>query len=138
MQHNNFQMAIAIDEYGGTDGIVTIEDLIEEIVGNIFDEYDEPGMNELEMIEIDENTYLMDGMTSLYEVENILDFELPTQKYDTISGFIISLLGYIPRGEEKPSIVYKNAVFTVEKTSETRILQIKVTVNEGEKTGQIS
>ena len=130
MQKNNVHLAIVIDEYGGTDGVVTIEDLIEEIVGNIFDEYDEPDIDEPEIIKLDSYTYLMDGTTNLYDVEDLIGRELPTQEYDTLSGFVISLLGYIPVGEEKPIVEYNDIVFTVEKTSVRRILQVRVAVKE--------
>ena len=117
MQQNNIHLAIVIDEYGGTDGVVTIEDIIEEIVGNIFDEYDEPYVEEPGIFELDENTYLMDGTTNLYDVEDVIGRDLPTSDYDTLSGFLINLLGYIPIGEDKPTAEYNDVVFMVEKTS---------------------
>ena len=130
MQQNNIHMAIVIDEYGGTDGIVTIEDLIEEIVGNIFDEYDEPYVDEPGIHELDENTYLMDGTTNLYDVEDVIGRDLPTQEFDTLSGFLINILGYIPIGEDKPTVEYNDIEFIVEKTSEKRIMQVKVIIKE--------
>lgn len=128
MQKNNVHLAIAVDEYGGTDGIVTIEDVIEEIVGNIFDEYDEPEFDEEHIHMIDSNTYVMPGTTNLYEVEDILKIELPTEEYDTLSGFVIGELGYIPNKDEKPTVEYKNIVFYVEEMDEKRILKVKVIV----------
>lgn len=130
MQKNNVHMAIAIDEYGGTDGIVTIEDLIEEIVGNIFDEYDDPELDKKEIEEIDEFNYYMIGTTNLYEVEDTLDVELPTQDYDTLSGFIIGQLGYIPGVDERPAIEYENIVFAVEEMDDRRIVKVKVSKKE--------
>ena len=130
MQQNNIHLAIVIDEYGGTDGVVTIEDIIEEIVGNIFDEYDEPYVEEPGIFELDENTYLMDGTTNLYDVEDVIGRDLPTSDYDTLSGFLINLLGYIPIGEDKPTAEYNDVVFAVEKTSEKRIMQVKVMIKE--------
>ena len=130
MQHNNIHMAFVIDEYGGTDGIVTIEDVIEEIVGNIFDEYDEPYVEEPGIFKIDESTYLMDGTTNLYDVEDVIGRDLPTVEYDTLSGFVINLLGYIPIGEDKPTVEYNDIVFMVTKTSEKRIIQVKVEIKE--------
>ena len=73
-------MAIVIDEYGGTAGIVTIEDLIEEIVGNIFDEYDE---EEIDIQAINENEYIIEGLTGLDDVEELLNIGLPVDDYDT-------------------------------------------------------
>ncbi len=130
MQENNVHMAIVIDEYGGTDGIVTIEDLIEEIVGNIFDEYDEPDLEMIEIEQLDQNNYLIDGTTNLYEVEDILKVDLPIHDYDTLSGFIIGSLGYIPDPGDRPVIEYKNVVFAVEEMNDRRIVRVKVTIKE--------
>ncbi|NSL52522.1 hemolysin family protein [Calidifontibacillus erzurumensis] len=132
MQKNNVHMAIVIDEYGGTDGIVTIEDLIEEIVGNIFDEYDEPELALREIEEIDEFHYIMAGTTNLHEVENILKVDLPTHEYDTLSGFIIGQLGYIPSVEERPAIEYQNVIFAVEEMNDRRIAKVKVSIKKPE------
>ncbi|WP_174234321.1 hemolysin family protein [Bacillus sp. V59.32b] len=130
MQKNNVHMAIAIDEYGGTDGIVTIEDLIEEIVGNIFDEYDELVIDDEEIRVLDENTYLIGGRTNLYEVEDLLKMELPNQEYDTLSGFVIGQLGYIPNADERPAVEYEDIIFTVEEMDDRRIIKVKVHVKE--------
>lgn len=130
MQKNNIHMAIAIDEYGGTDGIVTIEDLIEEIVGNIFDEYDEPEKDGEGIVEIDQNHYLMAGTVNLYEVEEVLNVELPNEEYDTLSGFVIGQLGYIPSRDEHPTVEYKNFIFCVDEMDDKRIIKIKVNVKE--------
>ncbi|MFD2445444.1 hemolysin family protein [Bacillus sp. CGMCC 1.16607] len=130
MQKNNVHLAIVVDEYGGTDGIVTIEDLIEEIVGNIFDEHDEPDTDEEEIIEIDSHTFLFPGTTNLYEVEDILKVNFHTNEYDTLSGFVIGQLGYIPVGSDHPSIEYENLTFAVEEMNDLRIMKVKVTVNE--------
>ncbi|MEH7382154.1 hemolysin family protein [Bacillus sp. JJ1533] len=129
MQKNNIHMAIVIDEYGGTDGIVTIEDLIEEIVGNIFDEYDEYTIEDEEYIQLDENTYSMAGTINLYEVEDLLKIDFPTDEYDTLSGFVIGQLGYIPTGDVHPEIDYENHTFKVIEMDEKRIMRIKVIKN---------
>lgn len=130
MQKNNVHLAIVIDEYGGTDGIITIEDLIEEIVGNIFDEYDEPEMDVIEIEEIDEYHYVMAGTTNLYEVEDILNVDLPIHDYDTLSGFMIGQLGYIPGVEDRPAIEYKDIIFAVEEMNDRRIVKVKVSIKE--------
>ncbi|HHW38782.1 MAG TPA: HlyC/CorC family transporter [Bacillales bacterium] len=130
MQKNNVHLAIVIDEYGGTDGIITMEDLIEEIVGNIFDEYDEPELDVIEIEEIDEYHYIMVGTTSLYEVEDILNVDLPIHDYDTLSGFMIGQLGYIPGVEDRPAIEYKNIIFAVEEMNDRRIVKVKVSIKE--------
>lgn len=124
MQKNKVQMAIVIDEYGGTAGIVTMEDLIEEIVGNIFDEYD---VDEEEIREIDENTFLVKGTTPIDEVEELFDVEFEDNNYyDTIGGFIIGQLGRIPDGEERPKVTVGDLVFKVEKIDDKRIELIKI------------
>jgi putative hemolysin len=130
MQMGNIHMTIAIDEYGGTDGIVTIEDAIEEIVGNIFDEYDDPGVDEEEIIELNHNEYLIPGTTNLYVVEELLSIDLQTEEFDTLSGFVIGQLGYIPNEGESPEIYFKNIRFIAEKMDDKRILQLRVIVLE--------
>ncbi|MBE4909592.1 HlyC/CorC family transporter [Bacillus luteolus] len=128
LQKGKVHMAVVIDEYGGTDGIVTIEDLIEEIVGNIFDEYDEQE-EENEINKLDDNTFLMDGTVSLYDVRDTLKIELPVSDYDTLSGFVIGQLGNIPVVEDKSFIEYNGIIFNVEQVDEKRITKIKVEMN---------
>ncbi|RHW41461.1 HlyC/CorC family transporter [Neobacillus notoginsengisoli] len=132
MQTNNVHIAIAIDEYGGTDGIVTIEDVIEEIVGNIFDEYDEPGVDDEEYTMIDESTYMINGTTNLYEVERLLKVDLPIQEYDTLSGFVIGHLGYIPSALEQHTFQHKNILFTVEEMDDRRVKRVRADILDGE------
>lgn len=122
LQKNKMHMAVVIDEYGGTAGIVTIEDLLEEIVGNIFDEYDE----EEKFIEkIDENTYMFDGSINLELVGETMQAELPTGEYETLNGFILDQLGRIPDESEKPVIEFNNIIFKVEEIEEKRINKVK-------------
>nr|WP_305882454.1 hemolysin family protein [Desulfuromonas sp. KJ2020] len=91
-------IAIAIDEYGGTSGLITIEDLLEEIVGDIQDEYD---LEEDWLVEEDESTVLVDGRLNIEEIEEHFDIEIPRDKFDTVGGYVFNLLGRIPvRGEE--------------------------------------
>ncbi|WP_079504985.1 hemolysin family protein [Mesobacillus jeotgali] len=130
MQKSNIHMAVAIDEYGGTDGIVTIEDLIEEIVGNIFDEYDEPELDIAEIEQVDTNQYLMDGTLNLYEVEDVLKVELPKEGYDTLSGFVLGHLGYIPGPDEHPEIEFQDIVFTVDEMDDRRIARVNVRIKD--------
>lgn len=115
-------MAIVIDEYGGTAGIVTMEDLLESIVGNIQDEYDH---EEEEFSVIDESTFDIDGTTDIEEVCRLLDTELPEGEYDTLGGLIIEKLGRIPRENEHPSIDMGGFTFTVESVDERRIDRVK-------------
>jgi len=123
LQRNKIHMAIVIDEYGGTAGLVTIEDLVEEIVGNIFDEYDE----EIKEIDkLDENTYIIDGSTSLETVNDYLNANLPVEEYETLSGFLIGQLGRIPRKDDKPTVEFNGLLFKVEAVEDRKISKIKV------------
>jgi putative hemolysin len=123
LQETKVHMAVIIDEYGGTAGIVTIEDILEEIVGNIFDEYDYE--EELEFEKIDENTYSFDGTISLDEVEKIINVKLPTEEYETLSGYLIGQLGKFPLEGEKPVVELDHILFKVEEIDEKRISRVK-------------
>ena len=115
-------MAIVIDEYGGTAGVVTMEDLLEEIVGNIFDEYDEI---EKEYEKIDDNTFLLSGSISINELKKILRIDIPEGDYDTLSGYLLEKLGRVPEDNEKPTIETKQVVYKIEEYEEKRILWVK-------------
>ncbi len=106
MQQQKKHIAIAIDEYGGTAGLVTIEDVLEEIVGNIFDEHDEPEDSPEEIIELEPNVYLIEGSVHLEELIKRLPIQLPLEDYDTLGGFVIGLLGKIPSEDEHHEIVW--------------------------------
>ena len=119
------QMAVVVDEYGGTAGIVTLEDIIEAIVGNIQDEYDN---EDEEISKINENTFTIDGVTDIEEVEEQLGISIPDGDYDTLGGFIISLLGYLPTGEKQDEAEFKNIKFTVLNVEERRIGKVRVEI----------
>lgn len=122
-QKNKKQIAIVVDEYGGTAGIVTMEDILEELVGEIYDEYDVP----TEKYEkLDENTFLVDGTISIYELEKILDISIPEGDYDTLSGYILEELGRIPKPKEKPVVETDKAIYKVEKFEDNRIVSVKI------------
>jgi len=123
LQLTKTHMAVVIDEYGGTGGIVTIEDLIEEIVGNIFDEYDE---DEVEIKQIDESTYDVEGSTTLDELEEDLNIKLPIEEFDTLSGFIIGQLGRIPSDGEQPEVTVNGVLYRVLKVDEKRITKVQI------------
>jgi len=125
MQRDRIQLAVVIDEYGGTAGIVTIEDLLEEIVGNLQDEYDE---EELEIVQKDELTYLVAGQTSLDEVSEAVRQEFPDEDYDTIGGLLISLLGHIPEEDECPEVEFGNLRLKVLEMDEKRISRIELKI----------
>lgn len=125
LQNTKNHMAMLIDEYGGFSGVVTIEDLIEEVMGNIFDEYDD---NDDYIKKIDQNTYLVDGLVSINEINEALNLELPSDNYDTIGGFVIDLMGSIPKENETPVIEHENIVFKIEKVDEKRIDKLKISL----------
>lgn len=123
LQKNKIQMAVVMDEYGGTAGIVTMEDLLEEIVGNIFDEYDD---EEADVVILDESTFMMVGHINLDEVEEFLNMELQTEEYRTLSGFLIGQLGRIPDVNEQAVLKLEGVVFKVEEVDDKKILKVKV------------
>lgn len=110
MRSKKIHMAIAIDEYGQTAGLVAMEDILEEIVGNISDEYD---IDEKMIIKQGEGRYLMKGMTPLEEVEEMLDIEMNQEDFDTLNGFLISMLGHIPADDEKAAFSYMGYKFHI-------------------------
>lgn len=124
MRESKNHMAIVLDEYGGTAGLVTLEDLIEEVVGNIFDEYDDI---EEEIETIKDNEYIIDGLTDLVEVEDVLNINLPVKTYKTLAGFIIGELGRFPQENEQVVIKYSNYCFEVLKLNGKIIEKVKVT-----------
>ncbi len=122
LQKNKRQMAIVIDEYGGTSGLVTMEDLIEEIVGNIFDEYDEI---ENEFEKIDDNTFLINGSISINDLEKLLEISIPEGDYDTLSGYLLEELGRLPNDNEKPVIETQKITYKIEEYEDKRIMLVK-------------
>ena len=123
MTETKVQMAIVVDEYGGTSGIITMEDLIESILGNIQDEFDN---EDEEISRVNENTFTIDGTTSIYEVSDLLDIEIPEGDYDTLAGYIVSTLGRIPAEDEHPTVSFEGFDFTVEQVSDRRITRVHV------------
>lgn len=129
LQNNKKQMAIVVDEYGGTAGVLTMEDILEELVGNIFDEYDDV---EVEYKKLDDNTYLIEGSVSLYELKKILDVELPEGDYETLSGYLIENLGRLPEEGEHPVIEDEKLTYRIEEVEDKRIKWVKVCKNQQE------
>lgn len=123
LQNKNIHMAIVIDEYGGTAGIITIEDLLEEIVGQIFDEYDE---EHNEIVKAGEHGYVILGYVSLIDVGRVLKIDMPTEDYETISGFMIGQLGRWPSKEETPEVTYNGYTFKVIEMGSKMIKKVKV------------
>lgn len=126
LQSTKNHMAVLIDEYGGFSGIVTIEDLIEEVMGNIFDEYDE---SQESIMEIDKNTYIIDGLIPIDDVNERFNLKLPSDKFDTIGGFVVNLLGSIPSEEEDQTVEFENITFKIEKVEERRIEKLRMFIN---------
>lgn len=124
LQINRQHLAILIDEYGGFSGIVTVEDIIEQIVGDIDDEFDE----EDRIIEkIDDNTFIVDGNVYLDDLEEETDVELESETSETIGGFIIDLMGEIPKERVKYEPVrYEDYEFTILKVKDRRIEKIRI------------
>ena len=127
-QKEKVQIAMVLDEYGGTFGVVTMEDLLESIVGNIQDEYDN---EELEIQEVNENHFIVDGATLIDDVSKIIGIELDDSENDTIGGLVMDQLGYVPDEDETPSITIKNCVFTITSMDEQSIDKIDIVVNRG-------
>lgn len=123
MTEKHLQMVFVCDEYGGISGIVTIEDLLESIVGNMQDEYDD---EDEDIEQVNETTFQIDGTTDIEELEELLGFDFPEGEYDTIGGFIMSELGRIPSEDEHPIVEYGNCRFTVDSVDERRIESITV------------
>ena len=127
LQKNKKQIAIIVDEYGGTAGLITMEDILEEIVGDIYDEYDEI---EEEYQKIDDKTYMIAGSMPIYDVNKLLDSHIPEGDYDTLSGYLQEELGRIPDEEEMPVIETEELTFKIEEYEDKRIMKVKVCKNE--------
>lgn len=124
------QIAIVLDEYGGTSGLLTVEDLVEVLVGDIEDEYDEP---DDEIIEVSKNEYIVDGSAKLNDVSEYLEDEIESEEFDSIGGYIMGYLNRLPvEGEE----IHLNDAITVKILSldKNRIGNIRMTIHEVEKT----
>ena len=116
------QIAIVLDEHGGTAGIVTMEDIVEELVGEIYDEYD---VIEKKYEKLSEDEYMIEGELPVYEVEKILDISIPEGEYDTLSGYLISKLNRIPNEKEKPIIDTEAVSYQVMQFKDNRITKVK-------------
>ncbi len=125
MKKRRTHMAIVLDEYGGTAGIITIEDLVEEIVGDISDEYD---MHTQEIETIQEGEYIVDGSTRIEELNELIGTRIESEHYDSIGGFVIELIGRLPKQGE--SVEYMNTKFLIENMERNRIRKIRVLMTE--------
>jgi putative hemolysin len=116
--------AVVLDEHGGVDGVVTHEDVIEEIVGEVFDEYDSP-LEELEVLKTKAGDLLVDGSISVEDLNSTYQLNLPLGAYDTLAGFVIHLFGRIPELGER--VEYESLTFKVEEIDQNRVTQIRIT-----------
>ena len=125
LQKSKNHLAVLIDEYGGFSGIVTIEDLIEEVMGDINDEYDD---DDPVIRKIDNDTYIVNGLISIKELNDKLHLNLDeeTEDYDTLGGFLINQIDYIPSETEECMVEYENLVFKIECVKDKRIEMVKI------------
>lgn len=126
MSEKRVQMAVVVDEYGGTAGIVTMEDLLEAIVGNIRDEYDED--EDEEIVEANDGTFTVDGTTYIEEVNELVGEVIPDGDYDTLGGFIISQLGFLPKDGDMNEVLFENIKLTILNVEDKRIGKVKVEI----------
>jgi len=125
LRNQKSHIAIIIDEYGGTAGMVTMEDLLEELTGEIFDEYDEED-DEVNIKKIDDNTYILDGMTQINDIERELDIDFPETEFETIGGYLLELLERFPKTGE----IVNDPPYTFEilASARNKIEKIKLTL----------
>ena len=122
MTEQKLQMVIIVDEYGGVAGLVTIEDLLESIVGNMQDEYDD---EEEEIEQMTDGRFVLEGTSDIGELAETLEIDFPEGEYDTIGGFIMSELGRIPSPDENAEVKYGGYIFTVTEMDERRISKVE-------------
>ncbi|MFC4386742.1 hemolysin family protein [Gracilibacillus marinus] len=127
MRNNNVHIAMVVDEYGGIDGLITIEDMIEEIVGEIMSEHHLPGEDEqLTVKKIKKNHYEVEGTAHLYLLEDAFSIALPSDEFETLNGFLVHQLGYIPKEGEQPIVTYNGVEFQIVEVSNLRIEKVNV------------
>lgn len=129
MRREQVYIAVVIDEYGGTLGIVTMEDLVEKIVGSIQDEYDIDEMPDV--VPIDDYTFQLQGTTPLETVQSRFGVQLPVDEYETLSGFLVGQLGYIPTEDEQPRVDFDGLIFKVEMMQKKRIASVILELPKG-------
>jgi len=130
MRQEKTHMAIVLDEFGGTQGMITIEDVIEEIVGEITSESLEPDIYDNDITKLSESQYRVIGTYRLRDLEDRLNVGFPTDEFDTVRGFLIDELGHVPTGDDLAKVEYKNLTLEVENTEENRIETVLITVNK--------
>jgi CBS domain containing-hemolysin-like protein len=127
MQEQKFHIALVTDEYGSVSGLVTLEDLLEELVGEITDEYDR---EEPQIEPVDDNTFRVNGRVSIDDVNDLLDVDLPQDEWDTVAGLMNGLLGAVPR--QGDTVTFANLTFTAERVLGRRISKVLIVRREPE------
>ena len=131
MRRKRVHIAVAVDEYGGVSGVVCLEDIIEEIVGDIQDEFD----NEREdILEIGENVYLCDARVDIGDLNEELDLAIPDEDFDTLGGFVFDLFGKIPVRYEK--VTFRGIDFIIQEMDGHKIKTVKMVVQDGRQEGK--
>jgi CBS domain containing-hemolysin-like protein len=137
MQRDKFHIALVTDEYGSVSGLVTLEDLLEELVGEIADEYDR---EEPELVPVGDGSYRVSGKASVDDVNELLDVELPDEDWDTVAGLMLELFGRIPKSGD--SVEFQGMTFTAEEVQGRRIAKVLIAMKEpdpeGERDGEVT
>jgi CBS domain containing-hemolysin-like protein len=126
MQREKFHMALVTDEYGSVTGLVSLEDLLEELVGEITDEYDR---EEAEFEQVADRVYRMSGKTSIDDLNELLEVDLPDEEWDTVAGLVLDILGHIPEEGEECRI--DGLTFMAEEVKGRRIEKVLITRDPG-------
>ncbi len=133
MKKTRNHIAVVLDEYGGTVGLVTIEDLVEEIVGEIEDEYDE---EKIHVEFINDNEYVIDGSVRLHDISDLIGVNIDSEEFDSIGGLMIGDLGRMPKKQEE--VVVNNIRFVAEEIEKNRIKKVRMIINIEEKQAVIN
>ena len=131
MQREKFHIALVTDEYGSLSGLVTLEDLLEELVGEIADEYDQ---DEPELVPVGEGLYRVSGKASVDDVNELLDVELPDEEWDTVAGLMLDLFGRIPKSGD--TVEFQGLTFTAEEVQGRRIAKVLIAIGVSDPDGQ--
>ena len=128
LRKNHKQIAIVVDEYGGTSGIVTMEDILEEIVGEIYDEYD---VGNKEYKKVNGNTYILSGSMAIFDVEDLLEIKINQEDFDTLSGYLVDYIGKVPEASDKGTEVdIDNVTYTIIEVKNKHFSKVKAVVHE--------
>ncbi len=127
MKKTRNHIAVVLDEYGGTVGIVTIEDLVEEIVGEIEDEYDE---DKSSVQVVNDNEYIFDGSVRLHDISDIIGINMDSEEFDSVGGLIIGELGRMP--EQNEEVIIGNIRLVAEEIEKNRILKVRMFIENKE------